>query len=208
MVDKNGSSPDWKYAVKVSWFLRAVSFAVRDGEEFRVRVLGIKLKAFGLDDEALEDKALEDETAEPVEAVESSAMAVKPHKPSKEPKPKPKPKSKPKIKSQLEKIRGLDGEIIKDALNIAAKKLLPKILPKKFRVRGKVGLEEPHLTGMVMALVSGVSVLSPKFDVVMAGDFEEPALELDVDISGGFRISQIAGPVLKLYKLYKLMERE
>jgi hypothetical protein len=227
-VDKVGGRSDWLYAVKISWLLGMIRFAVKNGEEPNVRILGIKADLESLEKTGDSERTEDSEKAEGSGKTEDSGKPKRPKNPKDGTedkdkglrtatrndtavKNKTKDKKKDKTKFSFEEVRshfkGLDKDKIMSVLSIA-KELILKIAPKKFRVRGKVGFEEPHFTGLVMALTSAASA---KFDIVLEGDFEEPNLELDADILGGFRLYSMIKPALKLYKiykLYKLMERE
>ena len=76
-------------------------------------------------------------------------------------------------------------------------KLLKRIVPKKFQAEGVLGFEDPALTGMVFA---GLASLMPFCgnSLNIAASFDEPVVELLLNVKGRVHIIWIASFVVRL----------
>jgi len=204
VVDKK-----YHYQAKVTWFAGLLQVLMRDDQdEATLRIFGFKKKmpmSFG--DEADEIK---DETEKPhpeqVRATDETRRRLDVAKEQQKRKvAKRKKRDKRKGESRWEKIKRLYEEIgqdhIKEIISMSwttIKKLIKRILPKKFKLRGKFGLGEPDRTGLALGVVS---MLSTILDIYLEADFhaEEVTAELDFYAKGGFRLWQLIHPALKLW---------
>ena len=78
-------------------------------------------------------------------------------------------------------------------------KLVRRLKPKRLRIRGIVGLDDPAQTGLLMGLyeaVSGGTSLARAVD--LRPDFERPVLEARWDVTGRFSVFGLLMPVLWL----------
>jgi len=86
--------------------------------------------------------------------------------------------------NKWESIREIPDK--KDLLNNALsllKQLFRLAKPKVLRLRGRIGFEEPHLTGYVLGAVFALQGISG-WDVQLEGDFNNKALELELIAKG------------------------
>jgi len=86
------------------------------------------------------------------------------------------------------------GSIINHSFALL-KRIFAVCRPKHCVIKGKYGAEEPHTTGLVLG---AVGALAPQIgiDTHIEGDFESPALQLDIDIKGNLRIYALVIPTV------------
>ena len=80
---------------------------------------------------------------------------------------------------------------------ILVKKLLKKIAPHHFYVRGVVGFDCPCATGQFIGMYESVAhAVGVRDQVNLSGDFCGKNIELDLKISGRFAVASLLGPCL------------
>ena len=193
-VAKTALDAPWKYSAKVSWFGGGFKAIMQDGQEPVVKILGFRIPLeFGQE----EEDEINEELGIKNEELKSSEQEDVP-KSKKSEKPK---RGKINFRYYIdiyEDLKQEDWKAIFKAVGALFKEIFSKFMPKKFRVRGVIGLDEPDATGYVMAAASGARVFG--LDVIIYGNFEQRALELDVHAKGGFRIWHIVMAGLRFYK--------
>ena len=76
-------------------------------------------------------------------------------------------------------------------------KLIKHIFPRQFRLSGIIGLEDPAATGMIFALLASLMpLIGGGLDV--QASFDEPILEVDVQIKGKIRVFWIACFIIRM----------
>ncbi|MCL2235626.1 MAG: hypothetical protein FWB98_04175 [Defluviitaleaceae bacterium] len=205
----NVADKKYHYKVKVSWFAGLLQVLMGDDqEEATLRIFGFKKKMplnFGGEADETHAEA-EKPHPEQVRATDETRRRLDAAKEQQKRKVnKRKKREKRKGESQWKKIKRLYEEIGEDHIKkiismswATIKKLIKRILPKKFKLRGKFGLGEPDRTGLALGVVS---MLSTVLDIYLEADFhtEEVAAELDLQAKGGFRLWQLIYPALKLW---------
>jgi|GEM_PF-490539 len=196
-VCKENLNAPWLYKAKISFLCFVLRAYVDEKLKPIVRVFGIKINVdkhigklpFGNEGLGVRNEELKDVQ----EAYEKQEL------------PKP-PKRKGRFKRQIDKlkeywelVKEIDDEVgvktIFVQAIIALKRIMKRIMPKKFKARGIIGLEEPDQTGIALAFVSGVSAFG--LDINFEGNFEEKALTLDLHAKGRFNAAGIIFPILR-----------
>jgi len=202
-VRKDGLDAPWQYTVKITWFARIISFVLGHDKGQVARIFGIKVKMPQMGDDDKGDKSNSGEEAEKPHPTQVRATQTT-EKRLTDARKKQKRKKRHKKESRWDKIRNIYEQIGKEhikeiiAISLAAlKKLIKKIMPKKFKLRGKIGTGEPDTTGMALG---GVSALSTVLDIHLEGNFEEKDLQLSLHTKGGFRLWTILWLALKFWR--------
>ena len=115
-------------------------------------------------------------------------------------KPKTARKSVP-LFQRITKLRDLLEEYeAKKILHLAkllAIRLLNRILPKRFLVRGVVGFDDPCSTGLFIGMYEATAgVLDVRDNVDLYGNFSEAYSEVEVDMTGRFAIGSLLRQIL------------
>ena len=82
-------------------------------------------------------------------------------------------------------------EIIKLSLHLL-KKLIRALKPKRFYLKGEIGVKEPHTTGLIL---SALELLAIK-NVNLTGNFSENVVKLELYIKGKFAFSKLLIPTI------------
>ncbi|MCL2421131.1 MAG: hypothetical protein FWD03_04670 [Defluviitaleaceae bacterium] len=98
-------------------------------------------------------------------------------------------------------IKGLFTNLdIKSILSLGIllmKKLFKKIFPRRFIVRGVVGLSDPCATGQFIGFYEAVAhAIGLRHSIDLAGDFNQKVLNLDVNVRGRFAIASLLWPII------------
>ena len=99
----------------------------------------------------------------------------------------------------LELLKSEHGQGAINSLKETAGKVIPKLLPKKWYVRGNVGFGDPYLTGK---LAEGLVYLSPFTGKSLQVNpvFEEPEMNLKAYAKGRIRVYTLLFAGWKLYR--------
>ncbi|MDR2167883.1 MAG: hypothetical protein LBE35_08570 [Clostridiales bacterium] len=193
-VDKANLEAEWVYSVRATWFLGIFKLIAKNNQEPQFKLAGVAINLGG-DKES--DEIEEKPPKSPLEEVNGRFEKARKATAAK--------RRKIKLKGRFDGIRNslklldeIDIKGILAALWNAAKGIFSKIKPKKLRIHGKIGLDEPDKTGMAIAGISAASALG--FDIYIQGDFEEKALELDIHAAGGFRLWSFTQIALKTWR--------
>lgn len=204
-VHKDGLDDPWLYKIKVRWFAWIVSLTMDNDNEPIARIFGIKVKLPETGDSDNEtNKEAEKPHPEQVRATETTEKRLDVAQEKQKRKvAKRKRREKRKTPSRWDKIKELYEQIGKDHLKeiitlglALIKNIIKKVMPKKFKLRGKFGTGEPDTTGMALG---GVSVLSTVLDIHMEGNFEEKDLQLNLHARGGLRLFSLIRLLLRFW---------
>ena len=204
-VSKDGLDAPLLYKIDASWFYKIFKAQLENGKPLESKVFGIKINQKEADEE---DEQEFEETDYPIFAAEvkdeqkldklrKSVMSKRKRQETKKKVDEGIDKTKDAKaflkqigKDDLKSVFKLSMELIKD--------IFLTLKPKSLRIRGKVGLEEPDQTGMLMAGAATVQALG--LDVHLQADFEEKALHIEAKASGHFTLWRILRLALKFYK--------
>ncbi len=177
--------------VTASYLLRLIYIKLTYSDnktDVSVRIVGIKLRA-----------KKKKETNKP-------KKTSTPGKPPKNPRGRKYPKrlsqSEP-VKISLKDIKSVltrkDLKIIIGLVLKAIKKTLVYLLPKRFKVTGSVGLNDPFQTGMFIGGLYGAAHAFNKNQIIeVNGDFSGKAISLDINAKGRVSAAGIAAPIIWL----------
>jgi len=77
------------------------------------------------------------------------------------------------------------------------KKLVKRIMPKFFNVRGTVGFDDPCTTGQFIGLYEAVAGATGLREAIkLQGDFSQASFEMDFKIKGYFSVASLLVPVI------------
>ena len=114
-----------------------------------------------------------------------------------------------KIKNIIEKIKGYNKQINLKALagdtKIFLKKVAKAILPKECKVDLIIGMDEPHTTGYILAVLGVVSDYIP-VDLQTTGVFDKEIVQGGIYANGNLYIYQIMVPSVR-YVLSKSVRK-
>jgi len=202
-AEKQSIDSPWHYRAKISYLLGIIRVIIKDGTQPVIKIFGIKLKTKAKNDEEAEETP---SAASPTPAPKTKMKAEGKKKAEKEQKP---PKDNP-LDTFKEYYRLYQKHLGKGSIRAILshtitllKDILLKILPKDIRVRGVVGLDEPDQTGMLFAAISPLAI---KFDIRLAGNFEEKTLELEGQARGGFRLISFVWPIVAFLKKEEIVK--
>jgi hypothetical protein len=113
----------------------------------------------------------------------------------------PAPPEKKSIKERFDDIKAVlthkDLKIIIDILFKYVKMTFRYLIPKRFTVTGTVGLNDPYKTGLLIGGVYGLAgALNKEQHIRVSGDFNNPALRLEVYASGRVSMVGISAPFI------------
>jgi len=131
---------------------------------------------------------------------DDTAKKDKKKKKKKVPKPKSTKESVP-LSQRVTELRDLLEEYEAKAILELAKslviRLLSRILPKRFLVRGVVGFDDPCSTGLFIGMYeSTAAVLDVRDNVDLYGNFSEAYSEVEMDVAGRFTIGSLLRQIL------------
>jgi len=204
---EEGAATNLKYAAKATWFLGLIRFTAKSGEEHPPM-----LSIFGKKIPMVKPENAGDTAGDAVLDIPLPELEATLPKP---PKRKGRLKAKwGKLKSYIEMYEEIDEKIgIRSILNVswlAIKRVIKKVKPKEFKLRGILGLNEPDQTGMAMAAASAISALG--LDIILQGNFEEKEINLNLTTKGSFSLATLlwigirfwfAKPIRSLRKFVK-----
>jgi len=186
------------YVVRASWFLKLVKISIKDGESPVIKFAGMQV---GGDEDANsadnEVEAREQPPSGTAPLVDPTAINGRSERVRRSVKAR---RQRAKTKRNMDFIKQLEIDtLLRLALRLL-KDVFLAIKPKKLRIRGKIGFEEPDQTGMAMAAISMLQATG--LDVHLAADFDadQRVLELDIAAKGGFRLWRMMRLALKFWQ--------
>ncbi|HOQ38069.1 MAG TPA: DUF2953 domain-containing protein [Acetivibrio sp.] len=111
---------------------------------------------------------------------------------------KEKPKRKEKKREKIDFQKYLEPDFIECAL-ISLKKVLRHIKPRKFIIEGRVGFEDPYVTGLMCAVLNVFYEVLKKANISIKTVFDDEVLEGRCLIQGRVIPAYIAYIALRLY---------
>jgi hypothetical protein len=123
-------------------------------------------------------------------------------KPKKAPKKEEtKPEEKPTLSEQVEKLRSLltnpDRKIIIALCKELVKRMLRRFKPRRFRICGIVGFDNPCTTGQFIGLYEAVAgATGLRHAVDLEGDFNQKNVQLDIHVAGRTSFGALLLPVI------------
>lgn len=205
-VDKGGLDDPWAYKAKISWLAFIVNLTMDEGGQPIARIFGIKtvLPQMGGEKKKKVSKKTKKPHPQQLRATETTEKRLEVAQERQKRKvAKRKRKQKRKNPNHWDKIKELYQQIgkdhLKEIISIAlalVKNFIKKVMPKKFKLRGKFGTGEPDTTGLALG---GVSVLSTVLDICVEGNFEEKDLQINLQARGGLRMFSVIWIFLRFW---------
>ena len=99
-----------------------------------------------------------------------------------------------------DKLTSAELKIIMNLCKRALHKFVRALRPKRFKINGVIGFDDPSHTGWFMGAYEAIiGAFDLRQNIRLLGSYHESALRLEVDIKGRVRLFRLMWPVIWLY---------